>query len=70
MTKGKHGPISSKVGGTGEKYIVWEEAIKRYRIQITISRERRIHGGRHGGRFKTLAEAVRARDVLMDKYEI
>lgn len=60
----RSGPINSKPK-SGEKYIFWEDYFKRFRVLITISRKKRVHGGR----FKTLKEAIRARDVLLDKID-
>ena len=65
MRKGqKIGMNNSQVGRSGEKYITFEKAIKRYRVVIPTGK---VGAGKQKtvGKFKELQDAVLCRDKFL-----
>ncbi len=73
MRKGEaYGPIASRPGKSGEKYVSLQKKDGIFAVWIPIHGERRASGHPHQrmiGRFQTLEEAVQARDKYLDAIE-
>lgn len=67
------GPIDSAVGRTGEKYITFEKKASYYRVAVPvhgIRTAKRSYYQKHVGRFRTLPEAIKARNKYLKENKI